>query len=236
MRLDKYLGACGFGSRSEVKKLIKQGLVTVNGESAHDQGMQVEPGASRVECNGETTEYKEHIYIMLNKPAGVVSATGDRWHDTVLDLLEGAYPGRKLFPAGRLDRDATGLMLLTDDGTLAHELLSPKKHVEKKYEARLDKPVDDTDVSAFADGIALEDFTAKPAKLAQLPGNRAEVALTEGKFHQVKRMFEARGKTVLELKRTAMGSLRLDENLKPGGWRELCEEEISLLKKATPDE
>lgn len=230
MRLDKYLGACGFGTRSEAKKLIRQGLVTVDGVPARDQGMHVEPGIGRVECNGEIAIYREHIYIMLNKPAGVVSATGDRWHDTVLDLLEGAYPGRKLFPAGRLDRDATGLLLITDDGALAHGLLSPKKHVEKNYEVLLDKPADETDTSAFAGGIELDDFTTKPAKLAVLPGNRAEVILTEGKFHQVKRMFEARGKTVLELKRTAIGSLRMDGKLKPGEWRELTEEEVGSLK------
>jgi 16S rRNA pseudouridine516 synthase len=230
MRLDKYLSACGFGSRSEVKKLLRQGIVTVNGAPAGDPGLHVEPGVSRVECNGENAAYQEHVYVMLHKPAGVVSATADRWSDTALDLLEGAYPGRKLFPAGRLDRDATGLLLITDDGPLAHELLSPKKHVEKVYEVLLDKPVEHADIEAFASGIDLGDFTAKPAMLTALPGNRAGVALTEGKFHEVKRMFEARGKTVLELKRTAMGSLRLDENLKPGEWRELTNEEEAALK------
>ena len=231
MRLDKYLSACGFGTRSEVKKIIKQGLVTVDGEASRDQGMHVEPGANAVECNGEAAVYREHVYVMLHKPAGVVSATGDRWHDTVLDLLDGAYPERELFPVGRLDRDATGLLLLTDDGALAHELLSPKKHVEKVYEALLDKPVDQADMDAFINGIKLEDFTAKPAKLEGMGGSKAMVALTEGKFHEVKRMFEARGKNVLELKRTAMGSLLLDDSLKPGEWRELTQEEEKALKQ-----
>jgi 16S rRNA pseudouridine516 synthase len=230
MRLDKYLSACGFGTRSEVKKLIKKGLVSVDGEACRDQGMHVEPGANAVECNGEAAVYHEHVYVMLYKPAGVVSATGDRWHDTVLDLLDGAYPERELFPVGRLDRDATGLLLLTDDGALAHELLSPKKHVEKVYEALLDKPVEDSDIAAFASGIALEDFTSKPALLKQLDGCLAQAVLTEGKFHEVKRMFEARDKNVLELKRISMGSLRLDESLKPGEWRELTEEELAALK------
>jgi 16S rRNA pseudouridine516 synthase len=231
MRLDKYLSACGFGTRSEVKKLVKQGFVTVDGTAVRDQGMHVEPGANAVVCNGKAAAYREHVYVMLNKPEGVVSATGDRWHDTVLDLLEGAYPERELFPVGRLDRDTTGLLLLTDDGALAHELLSPKKHVEKVYEALLDKPVEDADIAAFASGIVLEDFTSKPALLKRLDRCLARAVLTEGKFHEVKRMFEARGKNVLELKRTAMGSLRLDESLTPGEWRELTQEEEMALKQ-----
>lgn len=230
MRLDKYLSACGFGSRSEVKKLLKQGLATVDGEIARDPGAHVTPGESAVRVNGDEIAYREHVYVMLNKPAGVVSAAEDRWSDTVLDLLEGAYPERALFPVGRLDRDATGLLLLTDDGALAHELLSPKKHVEKTYEVLLDKPADEADIAAFASGIDLGDFTSKPASLASLGGNRAQAVLTEGKFHEVKRLFEARGKTVLELKRTAMGNLRLDESLKPGEWRELTNTEVDLLK------
>lgn len=230
MRLDKYLSACGFGSRSEVRKLIRGGDVTVDGEPASDAGAQVEPEKNEVLCGGEEAFYREHVYVMLNKPEGVVSATGDRWHDTVLDLLEGAYPSRALFPVGRLDRDATGLLLLTDDGALAHEMLSPKKHVDKIYEVLLDRPSDAADAEAFAAGIDLGDFTSKPAQLAGLGGNRAQVVLTEGKFHEVKRLFEARGKAVLELKRTAMGSLRLDESLKPGDWRELTKEEENTLK------
>jgi 16S rRNA pseudouridine516 synthase len=231
MRLDKYLCASGFGTRMEMKKLLKQGIVTVDGEIVRDQGMQIKPGEHTVVCNGEEVRYKEHVYIMLNKPDGVISATGDRWHDTVLDLLEGAYAEHPLFPVGRLDRDTTGLLLLTDDGPLAHELLAPKKHVAKIYVAELTAPVDDSDIAAFAEGIVLEDFTTKPAALAKLDGNSAEVTLTEGKFHQVKRMFEARGKTVLKLHRRAMGPLALDSDMAPGDWRELTSEEEALLKK-----
>jgi len=230
MRLDKYLSACGFGTRSEVKKMVKKGVVAVDDGIVRDQGFQIIPGKNKVTCSGKEAAYREQVYIMLNKPAGVVSATGDRWHDTVLDLLEGAYPERKLFPVGRLDRDATGLMLLTDDGALAHSLLSPKRHVAKLYEVVLNAPVDEADIAAFAEGLALEDFTAKPAVLAKLDGCRAEVELTEGKFHQVKRMFEAVGKTVLELKRTAIGPLKLDGGLQPGEWRELTAEEEATLR------
>ena len=231
MRLDKLLSFCGFGSRTEARKLVRQGVVTVDGEEARDQAMQVDPQSQRVEVNGEALRYREHVYIMLNKPEGVISATGDRWHDTVLDLLEGAYAERELFPAGRLDRDTTGLMLLTDDGALAHELLSPKKHVEKVYEVALDIPADEADVAAFAEGLDLGDFTSKPARLTILDGNHAEVALTEGKFHQVKRMFEARGKTVVKLHRRSMGRLSLDPDFGPGDWRELTEEEVKSLKE-----
>ncbi len=231
MRLDKLLSFCGFGSRNEVRKLMRQGLVTVDGAEVRDQATQVNPETQHVEVNGEAVRYREHIYIMLYKPEGVISATDDRWHDTVLDLLEGAYAERELFPAGRLDRDTTGLMLLTDDGVLAHDLLSPKKHVEKIYEAELDNAADSADVDAFAAGIDLGDFTSKPARLTILDGNRAEVALTEGKFHQVKRMFEARGKTVVKLHRKSMGPLVLDESLQPGDWRELTEEEVKALKE-----
>lgn len=230
MRLDKLLSFCGFGSRNEVRKLLRQGIVTVDGEAARDHGMQVKPEEQQIEVNGEAVRYREHVYILLNKPEGVISATGDRWHETVLDLLEGAYSERELFPAGRLDRDTTGLLLLTDDGPLAHDLLSPKKHVEKVYTVVLDNPADAADVQAFGTGIDLGDFTSKPARLTILEGNEAEVALTEGKFHQVKRMFEARGKTVLKLHRKSMGPLVLDDTLAPGDWRELTEEEVAKLK------
>lgn len=230
MRLDKYLCFCGLGSRTEVKKLIKQGAVTVDGQPARDQTVHIKPGISAVTFNGEALEYREHVYIMLNKPAGVITATGDRWHETALDLLEGAYAERELFPVGRLDRDTTGLLLLTDDGPLAHELLSPKKHVSKTYEAELDVPAEGTDVGAFAAGIDLGDFTSMPAVLEIHDGNFATVTLSEGKFHQVRRMFEARGKTVLKLHRVSMGPLRLDEGLRPEQWRELTDEEINALK------
>ena len=231
MRLDKFLAACGYGTRNEVKKMLKQSLVTVDGEIEKDQGFQVDISVHKVECSGEEAHYKQYVYILLNKPDGVVSATGDRWHDTVLDLLDGAYAGHSMFPVGRLDRDTTGLLLLTDDGVLAHDLLSPKKHVQKTYVAELDKAADSADIAAFSQGIVLEDFTTKPARLVMLGGNRVEVILTEGKFHQIKRMFEARGKQVLSLQRTAMGPLTLDDSLQPGDWRELTEEETLMLKE-----
>jgi 16S rRNA pseudouridine516 synthase len=231
MRLDKYLAACGYGTRTEVKKLLKQGIVTVDGTVEKDAARQIDADAASVICADEPVRYRKFIYLMLHKPEGVVSATGDRWNDTVLDLLQGEFAERALFPVGRLDRDTTGLLLLTDDGALAHELLSPKKHVKKTYLAKLDKPADAADIAAFAAGLPLEDFTAKPAELMPLEGTLAKVVLTEGKFHQVKRMFEARGKQVLKLRRVSMGPLALDEALVPGQWRELTEEEVAALKE-----
>ena len=231
MRLDKFLSFCGVGTRSEVKKLLKQNLVEVDGAVERDPGRQIDPQISSVSFHGTLLHYQEHVYVMLHKPEGVVSATDDRWHDTVLDLLEGAFAEHLLFPVGRLDRDTTGLLLLTDDGPLAHELLSPKKHVEKVYEAELDGETTEADVAAFAAGIALEDFTTKPAVLEPLSGNQARVTLTEGKFHQVKRMFEARGRQVLKLHRLSMGKLTLDPELAPGDWRELTEEELQSLRE-----
>lgn len=230
MRLDKYLAACGFGSRNEAKKLLKTGVVIVNGDVVRDPATKLDADTVLVSVNGEDLRYQQYVYIMLNKPEGVVCATGDRWHDTVLDLLEGNFAEHELFPVGRLDRDTTGLLLLTDDGALAHELLSPKKHVDKTYWAQLDAAADDADVATFAAGFPLEDFTTKPAKLLPLEGGAAEVVLTEGKFHQVKRMFEARGKHVLALRRTAMGPLTLDPDLTPGDWRELTADELEALK------
>lgn len=232
MRLDKYLAACGLGTRNEVKKMLKTNVVTLNGDVVRDPATQLDADTAEVVVNGEELRYRQYVYIMLHKPEGVVSATGDRWHDTVLDLLEGNYSEHPLFPVGRLDRDTTGLLLLTDDGALAHELLAPKKHVEKTYLAQLDLPADAADVAAFAEGIALEDFTTKPAILLPLEGNSARVVLTEGKYHQVKRMFEARSKQVLSLHREAMGPLELDPELSPGDWRELTEEELAALKSA----
>ena len=230
IRLDKYLAVCGLGTRSEIKKLLKQNIITVDGAVERDPARQVDPAATQVACNDELLQYSQFVYIMLNKPEGVLSSTGDRWHDTVIDLLEGAYPGHDLFPAGRLDLDTTGFVLLTDDGALAHDLLSPKKHVAKVYEAQLDLPVTQAAIDSFATGIDLSDFVSKPAQLKALDGNKGEVALTEGKFHQVKRMFEACGLQVLELHRKAIGPLTLDEDLEPGQWRDLTEEEIAALK------
>ncbi|SFJ16036.1 pseudouridine synthase [Thermoflavimicrobium dichotomicum] len=236
-RLDKILAHMGFGTRKEIKKLVKAGLVTVNGESIHDPGMHVYPNKDVIEVDGESVEYREYIYLMMNKPQGVLSATEDRFTEVVIDLLEPEHQHFEPFPVGRLDKDTEGLLLLTNDGKLAHQLLSPKKHVPKLYYAVIDGEVTEADQLAFRQGIILDDgYMTMPSELNVLhSGLRSEVELTiyEGKFHQVKRMFAAIGKKVVYLKRLAMGSLRLDPSLEPGEYRELTKEEIEILKQPT---
>lgn len=234
MRLDKFLAKCGQGTRTEVKRIIRASRVTVDGIEARDAGMPIEPAAARVEVDGAPLNYRENHYLMLNKPAGVISATRDRLHKTVLELLPPEFAHVDLFPVGRLDKDTQGLMILTDDGILAHRLLSPKNHVPKTYLARVRGIVDQGDVQAFAQGIALEDFTTLPGRLEILQAGTeslVRVTIFEGKFHQVKRMFIALGKEVLELTRVAMGDLELDPHLLPGKIRELSPQELSLLQK-----
>ncbi|MEK8212950.1 pseudouridine synthase [Paenibacillus sp. FSL L8-0463] len=236
-RIDKVLSHMGAGSRSDIRKQAKQGLITVNGMVVKDSGFHVDPYLDRLELNGEPILYREHIYLMMNKPPGVLSATEDKRDRTVLDLLKPGYAQFEPFPVGRLDKDTVGLLLLTNDGKLAHELLSPRKHVPKTYEAVVEGEVDATDVAAFAAGVELEDgYVTLPAQLRILGRERGSnvtsqisLTLTEGKFHQVKRMFIAVGKKVTFLKRVSMGDLKLDESLPLGACRELTAEELSLL-------
>ncbi|MFF2481590.1 pseudouridine synthase [Paenibacillus sp. NPDC058071] len=239
MRLDKLLSHTGFGTRSEIKKLIKQGIVTVDDAVAKDGGLIVDPDSQRVEVGGEAAVYREFIYLMLNKPPGVISATEDRRERTVLDLLSPEDRRMEPFPVGRLDKDTVGLLLLTNDGQLAHELLSPRKHVPKTYEAIVSGDVGEEDRQAFVAGVELDDgYVTMPSELVvadktQEDGEtRSSIELTimEGKFHQVKRMFEAVGKKVLYLKRSAMGPLLLDEKLAEGEYRELTVAEVELLR------
>ncbi|WP_286680857.1 pseudouridine synthase [Tepidanaerobacter sp. EBM-49] len=233
-RIDKILAASGYGSRKDVKKLIKAGEVLINGKVAGDAGDLVDPQADEITVSGEPVLFEENIYIMMNKPYDVVSSTRDEYETTVIDLLEGEYFHRKLFPVGRLDKDAEGLIFLTDDGKLAHRLLSPKHHVAKTYYVKVRGALDEEDVKAFAGGIELEDFTALPAKLDILKSgsiSEAYVTIYEGKFHQIKRMMKTRGKEVLYLKRLSLGPLNLDEELEPGMWRKLTKEEIDSLKE-----
>ncbi|WP_124727385.1 pseudouridine synthase [Staphylospora marina] len=236
-RLDKMLAHIGFGTRKEIKKLIKEGRVTVNHEVAGDPGMHVTPGADRVEVNGELVIYREHIYLLMNKPEGVISATEDRYQETVIDLLEPEHRVFDPFPVGRLDKDTEGLLILTSDGKLAHQLLSPKKHVPKVYEATVAGRVTEEDAEHFRQGVKLDDgYVTMPAELEILesgPVSRIRLTVYEGKFHQVKRMFEAVGKKVTFLKRVAMGPLVLDPDLEPGEYRELSEEEVNALKNAS---
>ncbi|MET3697209.1 ribosomal small subunit pseudouridine synthase A [Bacillus oleivorans] len=234
MRIDKMLANLGFGSRKEVKKLLKDGAVQVNSSLVKDGKEQVNPVEDTVTVHGETVEYKEFIYLMMNKPPGVISATEDMKEETVLDLLEWEDALFQPFPVGRLDKDTEGLLLLTNDGQLAHQLLSPKKHVPKTYFAVIEGEVNEDDIAAFKKGVTLDDgYVTKPGILEILKkGPTSDIALTitEGKFHQVKRMFLARGKRVIYLKRISMGSLKLDESLELGEYRELTEEEVELLR------
>ena len=219
-RLDKVLAATGRWSRREVKQLVRQGQVRVNGAAAASAEEKVEPETAVITVGGEPVRLQKYTYVMLHKPAGVLTATEDSRQRTVLDLLPPELRKRGLSPVGRLDKDTTGLLLLTTDGELNHRLLAPARHVDKTYLATLDKPVGDKEVAAFASGLSLSDFEAAPADLTPLPDNQARVTIHEGKFHQVKRMFEA-----VE----PFGSLVLDEALPCGQWRELTEAEASAL-------
>ncbi len=234
MRIDKLLANMNFGSRKEVKKLLKNGLVNVNGEPLKNGKTHVDPDKDVVTVAGEVVEYVKHIYLMMNKPDGVISATEDHVHKTVIDLLDVEDAGFEPFPVGRLDKDTEGLLLLTNDGQLAHELLSPKKHVPKMYYARIDGEVTQDDQIAFRKGVTLDDgYETKPADLNILKSGKQseiELVITEGKFHQVKRMFEAVGKKVTYLKRMEMGALKLDPSLVPGEYRPLTEDELEQLK------
>lgn len=230
MRLDRLISSQGKFSRSEVKKLIRDGLVTVNGEKATTSDMQVDPAVSEVVIAGEPFTYREHVYLMLNKPEGVVSATDDRLHKTVLDLVPPEFDRPGLFPAGRLDADTTGFVLITDDGDFAHRILSPKNHVEKTYIAELADPITDEDVAKLEEGIVLKDgFECLPAKIEVLEDRKIEIRICEGKYHQIKRMLAATGNRVIVLKRTKIGGLPLDIDLLPGKCREITQEELDVI-------
>ena len=234
MRLDKCLADCGLGTRSEVKSLLKAKRITVNGKVVNNGKVQVNPETDEILFDGEKIQYEEFVYIMMNKPKGVVSATEDNLHKTVLDLIDPLYFKKGVFPVGRLDIDTHGLLLLTNDGELAHRLLSPKKHVTKIYQARVEGVMTAEDAAAFEKGIVLSDGTeCMPARLDILSTAQDEsivqIHLKEGKFHQVKRMVKACGKSVVDLQRLTMGPLKLDESLALGESRPLTEEELQSL-------
>ena len=234
-RLDKIISNLGYGSRKEIKSLVKKGLVKVDGEIVKDNGLLIDPEKSVININGEDLFYREYIYLMMNKPDGVISATYDNREETVIDLLEVEHQVFNPFPVGRLDKDTVGLLLLTNDGELNHRLISPKWHVDKVYYAKIDKAVDEKDIEAFKNGITLDDgYKCKEGKLEIISssneGSEVMVTIQEGKYHQVKRMFEALGKTVVYLKRTEFGGLPLDQELEEGEYRELTEDELALLK------
>lgn len=285
MRLDKMLGNLGYGTRSAVKILIRLGAVTVNGKQVKDHGLQINPNEDVIVLDGETIQYRDSVYVILHKPAGVVSATEDKRDRTVIDLLDPELTVLSPFPVGRLDKDTEGLLLITNDGKLSHELLSPRKHVPKTYRALVAGDVGPEDIQKFTQGVTLDDeYVTMPAQLkvlAKQSQNESadtgstpvdegyakelvearilvpeaklvadaetgesvdlstlswiELTIHEGKFHQVKRMFEAVGKKVLYLRRIAMGPLQLDASLAPGDWRELTEEEVESLRNYRRD-
>ncbi|PRR79065.1 Ribosomal large subunit pseudouridine synthase B [Clostridium liquoris] len=236
-RLDKVLANLGYGTRKEVKALVKSGAVEVNGALVKDSGMNIDPEKNQIKVHGEEIKYRKYIYLIMNKPEGVVSATFDNYDETVIDLLDPEYQVFNPFPVGRLDKDTVGLLLITNDGELNHKLISPKWHVDKIYYAEIDKVVNERDIKAFESGIVLDDdYKCMPGKLqiieADGNGSKVYVTIQEGKFHQVKRMFEALDKKVVYLKRVKFGDIDLDEALEEGEYRELTEEELNKLKDA----
>ena len=232
IRLDKYLADMGIGTRTEVKKLVRQGKIQVDGVTVKSPELKIDLEKNQITVNGQSVAYETFEYYMLNKPAGVISATTDAKDKTVIDLIE-TKKRKDLFPVGRLDKDTEGLLLITNDGELAHRLLSPKKHVDKVYYAKVEGVVNEADIIAFREGVSLgNEEWAKPAELEILISDEiSEIRLTiqEGKFHQVKRMFEAVDKKVIYLKRLSMGSLVLDETLELGEYRKLTKEELEAL-------
>lgn len=239
LRLDKLISSQGAYSRKEAQQLIKNGSVRVDGVIVRDRGAHIDPDKNKVSVNSVPFEISRYIYIMLNKPKGVVSATNDRDVKTVIDLVPDEFKKRNLFPAGRLDITTTGFVLITDDGDFAHRILTPKNHIEKTYHARLAQPVDEDQLKAVAEGIVLGDGTqCLPAKLKVIDDTEnplVEIKICEGKYHQIKRMFAAAGNGVIELKRTMMGALELDESLAPGECRRLTDDEILLIQQKSAE-
>lgn len=234
MRIDKLLANMGYGSRKDVKILLKQGVVRIDDQVVKDAKRQVQLETERVTVYGDVVEYRPFVYLMMNKPEGVVSATEDQVETTVIELIDPSYAHYELFPVGRLDKDTTGLLLLTNDGAFNHALMSPRKHVDKVYVAEVDGEMTVEDVRRFAEGVELEDgYTTKPARLEVISrnGRRSTIRLTlsEGKYHQVKRMVAAVGKHVERLERIQIGTLELDPTLERGAYRELTTEELDRL-------
>lgn len=231
MRLDKILAHMGYGSRKDVRSLIRKGHVSVNSKITRNNGLHVNTEQDVIEVNGEIVHYRKHIYIMLNKPQGVISATEDARDQTVIDLLPANLQHFEPFPVGRLDKDTEGLLLLTNDGQLAHRLTSPRRGIEKTYYAKISGEVTDADVKAFQCGVTLDDgYVTKPGQLSILKSDNIseiELTITEGKYHQVKRMFLAVNHEVIYLKRIRMGDIELDDQLELGSFRELNDEELS---------
>lgn len=232
MRLDRFLANQGLGTRKETKQLIRSAAVRVNGVIIMKEGAQIKEDSDEVTVNGETIHYQKYLYLMMNKPAGTVCANEDSLHETVFDLLPSLPKG--MFTAGRLDLDTTGLLLITNDGPLAHRLLSPRRHVVKWYAVTLDAPLDAQALDRLRKGIDLGDFVSMPALIGSCEGNQMQLGIREGKYHQVKRMMKAVGREVCALHRYAFGPLTLDD-LQPGEWRMLTALELHALKEESED-
>lgn len=232
-RMDKFLVSQGVCTRSEAGRLCRRGLVTADGAPVRDPALKIDPDRVSVALNGRPLTYKPHLYVMMNKPGGVLSASRDPHAETVIDLLPPALRRRGLFPAGRLDKDTTGFVCITDDGEFAHRILSPKSHVPKRYTVRLSAPLSPELPARFAQGLVLPDGTAcAPSKLLQLEDGETplwEIRITEGKYHQIKRMFGAFHYNICALHRVAIGKLSLDPTLPPGACRELTPEETAAM-------
>lgn len=232
-RIDKILASQGIGSRKEVHTLLKQGRVTVGSHVVRTADFKTDAGAQVICVDGQPLQYRRYVYIMMNKPPGIISATDDPKQRTVIDLIGPPLRRKGLFPVGRLDKDTEGLLLITDDGDYAHRILSPKKGIDKLYEAVVDGPIGAEEIAAFERGVVFEDGTlCLPAGLSVLkPGNEplVLVRIQEGKFHQVKKMFRTVGRTVLALRRVQIGALKLDPSLAPGAYRELTDEERDFV-------
>ena len=239
MRLDKLLAMLGEGTRTQVRDMVRAGRVTVDGAVVRDAGLQVDAESASVAVGGRVLSYKSVRHVMLNKPQGTLTAARDKKQPTVMDLLPPLYAAMDCMPAGRLDKDTEGLLVITSDGQLAHRIISPKHDVGKVYFARVDGPLGEKDIEAFTQGLHISDsdgeFDARPARLEILSvsekESEARVRVTEGKYHQVKRMFASRGVQVTYLKRLQIGALKLDPALAPGAWREMTDEEVALLEQ-----
>ena len=229
-RIDKIIASQGLYSRSDVKYMVNRKRITIDGKIITSASQKADVDKNEILLDGKPFVVKKQIYLMLNKPKGYVSATEDKKQQTVLELVPAELKGRDLFPAGRLDKDTTGLMIITDDGMLAHNILSPKKHVQKIYRVELDIPVTEEMQKGFAEGVELNDGVCKDAKLVILGEKTAEVTLREGRYHQIKRMFGCYGAKVVELHRLAMGELYLPDDLPEGECRELTEEDLQKLQ------
>lgn len=229
-RIDKIISSQTEYSRKDIKKLISNKRITVNDQIISKSDIKIDPLKDQIKIDNNKIEIKNNVYLILNKPKGYVSATEDKNDKTVLDLVPEKYLHRNLFPAGRLDKDTTGLMIITDDGSFAHNILSPKKHIKKTYNVTIDIPVTNEMVNGFKNGIELNDGKCKTATLEITGKYTSEVTLTEGRYHQIKRMFGCYGAKVLELQRISMGSLLIPKNLKLGECRELTEEELKQIK------